>query len=207
MQNGSLLVLVPSDVFHESIGTVWIRGKRRNLDPKIFFPKSDVHYRWSRFGKEHHSVITTFEIKARINHLIGDFKDDQKKSVRGLLTLMLVQLEDQSDAYSTILSDFYLAHGRASQHASNGELLDCFHKHTNSFGAIHSPPRCYRRKLNNPGLPSPLLCGRSSIYRFQICAFMSLADLRLTYSSLCSWSTGSPFGFFAWRERTNLGDR
>jgi len=55
-----------------------------------------------------------------------DFRDDQKKDLRGLLSSLLVQLGDQSDAYSTILSDFYLAHGSGSQHAGDGELLECF---------------------------------------------------------------------------------
>ena len=54
-----------------------------------------------------------------------DFREDQKKDLRGLLTSLLVQLGDQSDAYSTILSDFYVAHGRGSQHAGDGELLEC----------------------------------------------------------------------------------
>jgi hypothetical protein len=54
-----------------------------------------------------------------------DFRDDQKKNLRGLLTSLLVQLGDQSDAYSTILSNFYVAHGPGSQHAGDGELLEC----------------------------------------------------------------------------------
>jgi hypothetical protein len=54
-----------------------------------------------------------------------DFRDDQKKGRRGLLTSLLVQLCEQSDAYSAILSDFYVAHRRGSQHASDSELLEC----------------------------------------------------------------------------------
>ena len=54
-----------------------------------------------------------------------DFRDDQKKDIRALLTSLLVQLGDQSNAYSTILSDFYVAHRRGSQHAGDEELLDC----------------------------------------------------------------------------------
>jgi hypothetical protein len=54
-----------------------------------------------------------------------DFRDDQKKGRRGILTSLLVQLCEQSDAYSTILSDFYVAHRRGSQHASDSELLGC----------------------------------------------------------------------------------
>ena len=54
-----------------------------------------------------------------------DFRDDQKKGRRGLLTSLLVQLCEQSDAYSAILSDFYVAHRRGSQHASDSELKAC----------------------------------------------------------------------------------
>ena len=54
-----------------------------------------------------------------------DFRDDKKKDQRGLLSSLLVQLCEQSDAYSTILSDFYVAHDDGSQHASNRELVAC----------------------------------------------------------------------------------
>ena len=54
-----------------------------------------------------------------------DFRDDQKKDLRGLLSSLLVQLCEQSNAYSTILSDFYVAHRRGSQHASDNELVGC----------------------------------------------------------------------------------
>ena len=54
-----------------------------------------------------------------------DFREGQKKNVRGLLSSLLVQLGDQSDIYSATLSDFYVAHLRGSQHASDGELLEC----------------------------------------------------------------------------------
>ena len=54
-----------------------------------------------------------------------DFRDDQKKDRRGLLSSLLVQLGDQSDAYSDTLSKFFDAHRRGSQHASDGELADC----------------------------------------------------------------------------------
>ena len=54
-----------------------------------------------------------------------DFREDQKKHQRGLLSSLLIQLCDQSDAYSAILSDFYLAHNRGSQDASDSELVGC----------------------------------------------------------------------------------
>jgi hypothetical protein len=55
-----------------------------------------------------------------------DFREDRKKDQRGLLSSLLVQLSEQSDAYSAILSEFYVAHGRGSQHAGDSELLACF---------------------------------------------------------------------------------
>ena len=54
-----------------------------------------------------------------------DFREDQKKDLRGLLSSLLVQLCEQSDAYSAILSEFYVAHRYGSQHASDSELLVC----------------------------------------------------------------------------------
>ena len=54
-----------------------------------------------------------------------DFRDDQKKDLRGLLSSLLVQLGGQSDPYSTILSDFYVTHGRGTEHASDSELAEC----------------------------------------------------------------------------------
>jgi hypothetical protein len=54
-----------------------------------------------------------------------DFREDQKKDQRGLLSSLLIQLSEQSNAYSAILSDFYVAHGRGSQHASDSELVKC----------------------------------------------------------------------------------
>jgi hypothetical protein len=54
-----------------------------------------------------------------------DFREDQKKDQRGLLSSLLVQLCEQSDAYSAILSDFYVAHGDGCQHASDSELVAC----------------------------------------------------------------------------------
>ena len=54
-----------------------------------------------------------------------DFREGEKKDAHGLLSSLLVQLGGQSDIYSATLSDFYAAHGRGSQHASDDELLEC----------------------------------------------------------------------------------
>ena len=54
-----------------------------------------------------------------------DFREDEKRDQRGVLSSLLVQLCDQSDGYCAILSDFYVAHGEGSQHASDKELVAC----------------------------------------------------------------------------------
>jgi hypothetical protein len=54
-----------------------------------------------------------------------DFKEDQKKDGRGLLSSLLVQLCGQSDAYYDALFKFYEAHDKGSRHASDSELAEC----------------------------------------------------------------------------------
>jgi hypothetical protein len=51
-----------------------------------------------------------------------DFRDDQKNGMRGLVSSLLVQLCDQSDAYYGVVYDFYTAHGSGDQHATDNEL-------------------------------------------------------------------------------------
>jgi hypothetical protein len=51
-----------------------------------------------------------------------DFRDDQKKGMRGLVSSLLVQLCDQSDAYYGIVYGFYTAHRNGDQHATDNEL-------------------------------------------------------------------------------------
>jgi NACHT domain len=54
-----------------------------------------------------------------------DFREDQKKDLRGLLSSLLVQLCHQSDSYSDILFEFYSEHDEGSRHPSNDELTRC----------------------------------------------------------------------------------
>jgi len=54
-----------------------------------------------------------------------DFREDQKKDLRGLLSSVLFQLCDQSDSYHDILSTFYSAHRDGAQSPSDGELVRC----------------------------------------------------------------------------------
>ena len=55
-----------------------------------------------------------------------DFREDQKKDLRGLLSSVLVQLCRQADSYYDILSMFYLEHEDGSQDPSDDELVRCF---------------------------------------------------------------------------------
>ena len=54
-----------------------------------------------------------------------DFRDVNKKNLRGLLSSILLQLCDHSDSYSTIFSEFYSAHGDGSREPSDAELIEC----------------------------------------------------------------------------------
>jgi hypothetical protein len=55
-----------------------------------------------------------------------DFREDQKKNLRGLLTSVLVQLCDQTDVYHDFLSNFYSAHHNDAASPSDDELTLCF---------------------------------------------------------------------------------
>ena len=54
-----------------------------------------------------------------------DFRDDEKKDRRGLLSSVLFQLCDQSDSYHSILTTFYSAHRHGAQSPSDDELARC----------------------------------------------------------------------------------
>jgi hypothetical protein len=55
-----------------------------------------------------------------------DFREDQKKDLRGLLSSMLYQLYDQSASYYDIFSTFYSKHHRGAQKSpSDDDLFRC----------------------------------------------------------------------------------
>jgi hypothetical protein len=54
-----------------------------------------------------------------------DFREDQKKDLRGLLSSLVVQLCHQSDSYSDILSKLYSEHAKGSRHPSDDVLAGC----------------------------------------------------------------------------------
>ena len=54
-----------------------------------------------------------------------DFREDQKKELRGLLSSLLAQLGRQSDSYCGVLSKFYLEHDKGLRHPSDDALVGC----------------------------------------------------------------------------------
>jgi hypothetical protein len=54
-----------------------------------------------------------------------DFREEEKKDLRGLLSSVLFQLCSQSHSYYAILSTFYSTHHDGARSPSNGELIQC----------------------------------------------------------------------------------
>ena len=54
-----------------------------------------------------------------------DFREDEKKDLRALLSSMLSQLCDQSDSYYAVLSAFYSTHRDGARSPSDDELIRC----------------------------------------------------------------------------------
>ena len=57
-----------------------------------------------------------------------DFREDQKKCLRGLLSSLLVQLCHQSNSYCDMLSKFYSEHANGSRNPSDDALAECLVK-------------------------------------------------------------------------------
>jgi len=54
-----------------------------------------------------------------------DFREDEKKDLRGLLSSVLFQLCDQSDSYYDILASFYSTHRNGARSPGDDELFRC----------------------------------------------------------------------------------
>ena len=54
-----------------------------------------------------------------------DFREDQKKDLRGLLSSLLVQLCHQSDSYCDVLLKFYLEHAKGMRSPSDDAFVEC----------------------------------------------------------------------------------
>jgi hypothetical protein len=62
---------------------------------------------------------------ASLGFFYCDFRENEKRDLRGLLSSVLVQLCHQSDSYCQILSDFYSEHANGSRHPSDNGLMQC----------------------------------------------------------------------------------
>jgi hypothetical protein len=54
-----------------------------------------------------------------------DFREDQKRDLRGLLSSLLAQLCYQSDSYCDVLSKFYSEHAKGLRRPSDDALVGC----------------------------------------------------------------------------------
>ena len=108
-----------------------------------------------------------------------DFREDQKRDRHGLLSSLLVQLGEQSDAYSAILSGFYEAHGRGSQDASDEELLYCLKDTLKCPGkaAVHIIIDALDECPKTTGLPHP----RANV----LSLIKELVDLKIPNLRIC----------------------
>jgi hypothetical protein len=71
---------------------------------------------------------------ASLGFFYCDFREDQKKDLRGLLSSLLVQLCHQSDSYCDMLSGFYSEHAKGTHHPSNDALVGCLKRLLNLPG-------------------------------------------------------------------------
>jgi NACHT domain len=63
--------------------------------------------------------------RASLAFFYCDFREDEKKDLRGLLSSVLAQLCHQSDSYYRIISNFYSEHANGSQYPRNNALVRC----------------------------------------------------------------------------------
>ena len=108
-----------------------------------------------------------------------DFRDDNKKNLRGLLSSLLVQFCHLSDSYSAILSNFYSEHDNGSRNPSDKALVECLERMLKHPGQapvyiiIDAVDEC----PNTFGMPTP----REKVLKF----VEELAELRLTNLHIC----------------------
>jgi hypothetical protein len=86
-----------------------------------------------------------------------DFKEDQKRDLRGLLSSLLVQLCHQSDSYCDVLSEFYSEHANGSRYPGNDALAGCLKdllklpRHAPVYLIVDALDEC----PNTSSIPSP----------------------------------------------------
>ena len=107
-----------------------------------------------------------------------DFREDEKKDLRGLLSSVLFQLCDQSDSYYTTLSTFYSTHRDGARNPSDDELIRCL----KDLSGLPGQPPIY---LIIDGLDE---CPNTSLpsHRGQVLLFLEdLVDSKLPNLRIC----------------------
>ncbi|KAI9432166.1 hypothetical protein H4582DRAFT_1777605, partial [Lactarius indigo] len=116
---------------------------------------------------------------ASMAYFYFDFKDTAKQDSRALLSSLLIQLSDQSDAYCDILHDLYAAHRRGSVQPKDNALAQCLKtmlvalRDTPIYLVLDAVDEC----LNTSGVPSP----REKVLRL----VKDLVELKLSNLHLC----------------------
>jgi len=93
-----------------------------------------------------------------------DFREDQKKDLRGLLSSLLVQLGHQSDSYCDVLSKLYLEHIKGSRQPSDEALIECLKEVLNLPG--QAPVYIIMDALDECPITSSLPSPRDTVLMF-----------------------------------------
>ncbi|KAI9430586.1 hypothetical protein H4582DRAFT_2103689 [Lactarius indigo] len=116
---------------------------------------------------------------ASMAYFYFDFKDTAKQNSRALLSSLLIQLSDQSDAYCDILDTLYSAHRRGSVQPNEDALTQCLKAMLVALGQtpIYLILDAVDECLNTSGMPSP----REKVLRL----IEDLVELKLSNLHLC----------------------
>jgi hypothetical protein len=93
------------------------------VNPSIFLPRELILVASSTIIEDVEKMHK--DGRALLALYYHDFREDQKKDLRGLLSSVLVQLCDQSDSSYNILSTLYSAHRDGAQSPSDDVLIRC----------------------------------------------------------------------------------
>ncbi|KAH9019709.1 hypothetical protein EDB84DRAFT_610969 [Lactarius hengduanensis] len=116
---------------------------------------------------------------ASMAYFYFDFKDTGKQDSRALLSSLLIQLSDQSDAYCDILLTLYSAHRHGSVQPNDDALAQCLKTMLVALGQtpIYLIMDAVDECINTSGMPSP----REKVLRL----IKNLVELKLSYLHLC----------------------
>jgi hypothetical protein len=116
---------------------------------------------------------------ATISIFYFDFQDGGKQEVRHLLSSILIQLGNQSDKFSEILSSLFTNHDRGSRQPSEDTLMECLKSmlELSGQGALYLVIDALDECPNFSGYPTP---------REQVLAVIQeLIDLQLPHVHFC----------------------